>query len=509
MRKRLNVAVVITRPRFHTFLVPLGYLYVSAALKAAGFSVRVINASIRPRNSRNFLAAALEATHPDLVITGTSYKFHNNCPSSTVGAAVDVTILAKRANPHCVALLIGPLNTVLAPRLLRYSTVDAVALGEPENIAAAAARALAGGVSLSSVPGLALRGRDGPCYTGTTPFPDPNALPLPDREAVDYSRYVVDSYFARRTTELLSSRGCPFDCTYCFGARSSRRNTCHQGKAFRATQPERVVEEIDYLYRRWGVRGIKFSDVEFGSSSRRVTQICESLLRRGYRELRWRVVTHVKSVTPQRLRLMYRAGCRNIYYGVESGDPAILEAMEKRVGLDEVRRAFRDTWHAGIKPEASFLLGFPGDTEASIRRTLEFSQEIRPFLATFHVFVPFPGIPLADRFDLDPSPQLDQWDVYQLHANRSHCQVPAERLEALSKKAYRDFYLRPARLMRLSLGIAGAGTYSFLWNALRGRCEAGFLRGMILNARPNQRRSHDNAPASPAGDDNVAHRAGS
>ena len=240
-----------------------------------------------------------------------------------------------------------------------------------------------------------------------------------------------------------------------------------------------------------------------------MAQICELLLKKGYKELRWRVVTHVRSVTPELLRLMYRAGCRNIYYGVESGDPAILQAMEKRVGLDDVRRAFRDTWHAGIKPEASFLLGFPGDTETSIQRTLEFSREIKPFLATFHVFVPFPGIPLAGRFDVDASTQLDQWDVYQLHANRSLCQVPAERLGTLSRKAYRDFYLRPTRLMRLSLGIAGTGTCSFLWNALRGRCEAGFLRGMILNARHNHRSSHDNAPAPPAGDNNVAHRAGS
>jgi radical SAM superfamily enzyme YgiQ (UPF0313 family) len=487
MNDTLKVAIVITRPGFHSYMVPLGYLYVSASLKHAGFNVAVINASVAPGDQREFVRTALAREQPNVVITGTSYKFHNNCPSSTVAAAREVTRVAKLIDDACRTLLIGPLNCVLESQLIESPSVDALALGEPEEICVAVCRALAAGRDLADVPGLVLEVDGKPLRTGKTDHPDLASMPLPDRDAVDYEQYIRDTYFARRATEMLSSRGCPFNCTYCFGAYHSRRHENNTGKYYRAVPPERVVAEIDLLYHKWGVRGIKFADVEFCVSSKQVAAICELLLAENYKDLHWRAVTRATSVGLDLLRLMHRAGCRHIYYGVESGDPACLRTMDKRVTLDEIREAFDNTRRAGIHPEASFLLGVPGESEASVERTIRFARELDAFAATFHVFVPFPGIPLEKSLNGGGSGNgkvcLDDWDVYRLNVAKSYCEIPAERLDQLSRRAYRRFYLRPRYLARMAASMRNPYMRRFAVDTVLGRHEGGLVRNMVLGVK--------------------------
>ncbi len=171
---------------------------------------------------------------------------------------------------------------------------------------------------------------------------------------------------------------------------------------------------------------------------------------------------------------MHRAGCRSIYYGVETGDADLLAAMNKKVTLEEIREVVGRTWEAKIRPEASFLLGVPGETEETARRTIDFALELNPFLATFHVFVPFPGTLLEDRIGELPRLDLDDWDVYHLRANRSFCRVPTDRLRELVRQAYRRFYLRPGFARNL-LGAAGdPNLLRFGLKTLIGRGEKGF-----------------------------------
>jgi len=464
-------------------MVPLGYLYVASALRAGGADVSIIIASGTPQTQFDTIRRRLDDIAPRLVVTGTSYKLHNNCPSPTTEAALEVTRIAKALRPECTTLLIGPLNIVLEDALLSASTVDALGLGEAEEICVAVSRVLAEGRELESVPGLSVRKNGRPTRTGTTDYPDLEKLPFPEREGIDFERYIRNTYFARRTTEMLTSRGCPFDCTYCFGARTSKRHDNNTGKYHRAVSPERVVEEIDLLYHRWGVRGIKFADVEFCVSKARVAKMCECMLRNGYKGLRWRAVTRATSVEPELLTLMHRAGCRHIYYGVESGDAACLEAMRKQVSLDEIRQVFRDTKKAGIHPEASFLLGVPGETEETAERTIRFACELNAFASTFHVFVPFPGIPLQSSLGSSGKLQLDDWSVYQLNVAKSYCDIPVDRLDWLSKHAYRRFYLRPRYLMGMARQLANPHMLRFAVAIALGRDEGGLLRNMLSGTK--------------------------
>ncbi len=484
MKKPTSAAVIITKPTFHGHMVPLGYLYVVAALKEAGFPTIAVKSDASAGAGLESLVDAIDATGAELVVTGTSYKFHNNCPSSTIESAMAAARAAKKSDPGRRVLLVGPLNAAVYESLLKEPAVDAVALGEPEGICADFAASIRDGRPPSDIPGLALRGADGVVLTGIREYPDPDALPFPDREAADFEEHIGHSYFSPRTTEVLTSRGCPFNCSYCFGARSSRRNSVNSGAPFRGASPERVVEEIDLLYRKWSVRGVKFSDVEFCASSSRVENICALMLSKGYKDLRWRAVTHAKSVQPELLRLMRSAGCVNIYYGVESGDERMLRVMNKKAALEDIRETFRRTREAGIKPEASFLLGVPGETEESAENTIRFAMEIKPFVATFHVFLPYPGIPLESRMKKEDAQHLDDWDVYQLRVGKSYCDIPPERLEALSKIAYRRFYLRASKIVELIFCALREPTMrGYAFRILAGKNEGSWLRKMLVGRR--------------------------
>ena len=468
MTESLRIALVASSPGFHSYMTPLGYLYVSAVLKQAGHQV----VFFQHTGDKGRLDATLGSFKPDLVVAGSSYKFHNNCPSPTIRPALEVVRVGKEMG--AATLLMGPLNAVFQDLVVSEPALDGMTLNEPEEIVRDAAGALARGGDLAQVPGLVLN-RDGrPEPTAQAPFPDPDSLPFPDREAIDFKKYVKDTYFGRRAADVLSSRGCPFNCIYCFGAARSKRNAFTTGPSFRAVSPERVVEEIDLLYRKWGVRAIKFNDIEFCVSQKRVAQICEGLLKLKRPDLRWRAVTRATSVAPELLRLMHRAGCRSIYYGVETGDAEMLKAMNKKVTLEEIREVVARTWEAGIRPEASFLLGVPGETEETARRTIRFALELNPFLATFHVFVPFPGTLLEDRIQDLPDLDLDQWDVYHLRANRSLCEVPTGRLKELVQKAYRGFYLRPGFAWNLVKACKDPNLLRFGFQTLLGRGEKGF-----------------------------------
>ena len=468
MPESLRIALAASSPGFHSYMTPLGYLYVSAVLKQAGHQV----VFSQHTGDKGRLNSTLASFKPDLVVAGSSYKFHNNCPSPTIRPALEVVRAGKEAG--AATLLMGPLNAVFQDLVISEPALDAMALGEPEEIVRNAAQALAKGEDLSTVPGLVLA-RDGwPELTEPAAFPDLDSLPFPDRSAIDFKNHIKDTYFGRRAADMLSSRGCPFNCTYCFGAARSKRNAYTTGPYFRAVSAERVVEEADLLYRKWGVRAIKFNDIEFCVSQKRVAGICEGLLKLGHPDLRWRAVTRATSVAPELLRLMHRAGCRSIYYGVETGDADLLKAMNKKVTLEEIREVVARTREAGIRPEASFLLGVPGETEETARRTIRFALELNPFLATFHVFVPFPGTLLEDRIKGLPRLDLDDWDVYHLRANRSLCDVPTERLRELAKQAYRRFYLRPGFVWNLAKAAKDPNLLRFGFKTLLGRGEKGF-----------------------------------
>ncbi|NIR60447.1 MAG: radical SAM protein, partial [Gammaproteobacteria bacterium] len=173
------------------------------------------------------------------------------------------------------------------------------------------------------------------------------------------------------------TRGCPFKCTYCDAPITT-------GKKIRFHSPDRAVADIVRMHREFGVRGFSFRDSTFTAKKKWVVEFCEKLIASGVK-IAWRCNTRVDCVTDELLALMKRAGCHTINFGVESGHPEILKRIKKDVDLQRIYDAHKWTNKHGIRTYTTFLVGSPGETDETIRATIDLAKKARPSMAMFFV----------------------------------------------------------------------------------------------------------------------------
>jgi len=183
---------------------------------------------------------------------------------------------------------------------------------------------------------------------------------------------------------MISSRGCPYRCSFC--------DRSHLGKVFRGRSPASVADELQHCV-EMGIGEVLFYDDTFNLDRERVMGICEQILSRGL-DVLWDFRGRVDCVDAAMLAAARRAGCRRIYFGVESATQRHLDALRKGFELGQVRRAFELARRAGLSTLAYFMIGLPGETRAEALRTLEFARELRADFAHITVLTPFPGTPI-------------------------------------------------------------------------------------------------------------------
>ncbi|MDI6640421.1 MAG: radical SAM protein, partial [Methanocellales archaeon] len=171
----------------------------------------------------------------------------------------------------------------------------------------------------------------------------------------------------------------------------------------------------------------------------------------------WGCESRVDTLDKEMLDAMSEAGCYKITFGTESGSQYILDKMKKKVTVDQIREVFKATKDAGIQANASFLIGMPWDTKETIMETIEFAKEIEPNHVQFCVATPFPGTELYEVAKEEGCLMGEDWEMYDLHSPEGGvCRTKTLFIEDLSyylKKAYKEFYFRPKRLLKSLLEI--------------------------------------------------------
>jgi radical SAM superfamily enzyme YgiQ (UPF0313 family) len=244
-------------------------------------------------------------------------------------------------------------------------------------------------------------------------------------------RYSTPFSAAGSVTSMVTSRGCPYPCTFCDAS------VVH-GRRYRAYSAERVVAELRDLVSDHGVREVLFKDSEFTIDRARVDRFCD-LMTDGGPRVSWTCSARVDRVDALLLRKMAAAGCRVIQFGVESADPAVLAALGKGITGDKVREAFRSARAAGIETVANLMVGSPGETWGSVEATRRLVADLRPNHLNVQVLVPYPGTALHSTL-----------------AGRAP--VPDEEARRRRRALLRSFYLRPGRIaervIRRARGLA-------------------------------------------------------
>jgi anaerobic magnesium-protoporphyrin IX monomethyl ester cyclase len=262
----------------------------------------------------------------------------------------------------------GPLPTLVPEEFL--DTFDVVVLGEGEETFLEVVNHHFKGHSFLQVKGIAYTG------TGTKVHTNPrrkfirhlDALPLPARDLfpnVQYQWY-WRTFHGYMASSMISTRGCPYLCDFC--------SNPVFGQSYRERSAENVVEEMKQI-RDLGYDRVFFTDDCFTQNPKRVAEICDILLRE-HVDVEWMCLSRADHLSPQLASKMRTAGCRRIFFGIESGNQRILSIIGKRITPTQAQRAVENAQRAGIETGGFFILGYPGETNDSLVETLQFSSRL-------------------------------------------------------------------------------------------------------------------------------------
>ncbi len=423
------------QPRYYAeeqaLLPPLGLLSIAAyLLENSDHEVTVLDMPAAEVDLKG-LGRVLEDIRPDVV--GVS------CITNILYDSLQVARSVKSAIPS-VPVVFGGYHTRLYPaETLAHPEVDALVLGAGEIAFTELVDGLARTGAIPRIPGVLSREHSiGDVAGEIQVIEDPDSLPLPARHLSPYRKYYSATSVSPPTTVLITSFGCSSRCIFC--------NTSGIHK-MASKSPGRVAEEMAGCV-DLGIREFTILDENFTQNRRRVTAIAEEILRRRL-DVVWSFKARVDQVDREMLRMVRRAGCVSVHFGVESGDPTILELIRKDIALDRAVDTFRTARDEGLETTAAFMLGFPGETEEQLRKTIDFALKLDPNYVQFAVTIPLPGTELYRmafekglftedpwrEFARHPAPDFRPPGWYEIFSE--------EELEEFLDLAYRRFYIRP------------------------------------------------------------------
>lgn len=426
----------------------IGTLTLAAVVRAEGHRVSVVDGK-RTGTPVEEVARRVAAAAPDHVgIAATTISIHN---------AGRIATRVKELVPGAVVTVGGPHVSAIPERTLAmFPGFDYGVVGEGErSYPALIARAAEGG-NPRDVPGLVWRDGDQIHANPRAPYLDGDELDRLPEPAWDLVpgfplRFQpnVFNYRATPVATVVTSRGCPFSCTFCDRSTSGRKGRFHG------------VDYVVALCRRLeqaGVHHILFYDDLFTVSRRRVEELCERFLSEGFR-FTWSCNSHPNLLDAEHLRLMRRAGCWQIAYGIESGSQRILDLVKHEVRIPRMLETLRTTRAAGIRAKGLLMMAHPTEDETSLRETVSFLRQAPLDLAQITKFTPYPGTPSyatireRGRFDEDWERMNAMNWVFVPHG------LTSEVLERWFRRAYRAFYSRGDVLLGLARTVAGEPRY--------------------------------------------------
>lgn len=307
----------------------------------------------------------------------------------------DLVFLEKvKREIGCKIVVCGSYVSAAAEKLLNNKPfIDFAAIGEYEITVRELAEFLSknNGGSLFSINGLVCR--DG---LGTIKInkqralvSDLDFLPFPDREDFPAGIY-PDFAMYSPCINIISSRGCPAGCIFC-----TDRHVLFNSPQYRMRDPKKIVDEMEYCINNYGARQFYFDDQSFVVNKRHVIEICEELTRRNI-HIPWTCMGDAMFVDYAALKAMSDAGCIGMKFGIESADPGILKTIGKPLNLEKVKKVVKWCRELGIETHATFCIGLPGETVDTIRKSIEFMQELDIDTAQVSKAVPYPGTPMYD-----------------------------------------------------------------------------------------------------------------
>ncbi|HQP10473.1 MAG TPA: radical SAM protein [Candidatus Omnitrophota bacterium] len=392
---------------------------------------------------------------PDLVFVGE--LLHSTCGAAVIGYFNDGLKMIKEAMPNVRTIAGGLWYSGDWERQMRLNpTIDYIMIGEAELTLEDLVNNLkAKKKDEREIPGLVSRRSDGTIVVGPHRdlIPDLNVLPMPAYDLFPMDKYVGHTYW-KPFTELMTSRGCPGKCHFCYEwALYDSRTAAKDFTSWRGLSGKRIVDELDILEKKYGITTVVFQDDAFNTDTQAMIEFCEEKIRRG-NKIDWVALGRADQWVSQHgiLPLMKKAGLFLALTGVEVEDDMTLAKQGKGVTVGQIKKTIQILRENDIGSVGTVLIGLREDTEAKIKQRLQVADEIDPDIFALDYMTPVPNSPdwkygiKQGWFDPDKI-DLKTWDFQHPVVPTDHLSV--EEVGRLGAWCMREYYSKPERIHRI------------------------------------------------------------
>lgn len=371
----------------------------------------------------------------------------NTCAFDSV---IDLVGMLKEKMPKSRIVVGGPHPSSLPTGTLTECATDFIARGEGElTFSALIDQLKKGDEDWSKIAGLGYRDPDGTIRLNRDQMliRDLDSLPLPARDLIDNNLYQpapTKRVHGGPTTPIVSSRGCPFNCGFC-GAQTVWT------RSYRHRSPANIVAEIEHCVAEYGIKAFRMTDELFTAKKSRVLELCNLLIDKKL-GISWVCNARAQRLDMETLEAMKDAGCKEISFGIESGNDRILKKIDKSLDLSEAERTIKMVKKAGIKTHASYIIGYLDETEETIQDTIRFAKKLNTDIAAFFVASPLPGTPFYDEAkERGIFRENVSWINFSPLSNQDSVvtfpNLSAETIRKWHRKAIKSYYLRPRYML--------------------------------------------------------------
>jgi len=426
------------------YLPPLGLAMLAAVLKEKNFNVRIIDPIVMGYRDEDIFGLIEEERPKVIGITSITLTYHM---AKTLAGKI------RGKYPNILLIIGGHHVTIMPERVLEDTDFNIGVLGEGEETIVEILmlfksvkyeiNEIISRKKLEKIDGIAFKEKDNIFITKPRKLiVDLDALPYPARELLPMEKYIPlpNQYKKQPVVHMTAIRGCPYSCSFC-------SNNKIFGRKIRYRSPDKVVEEIKFVIKKYAAKEISFWDDMMTVDKKWMNEFCDILIKENV-GINWTCYSRVDSIDEPMIQKMKIAGCWNIFFGFESGVQELLDNIHKGITIEQIKIANDLCKKIGIDVRASFMFALPGETPALARKTIEFAKKLNPDYVQFCITTPYPGTKLyadAHKYGrlIKDYTKFSIWEPVFIPWGYDN----SDEIKAIEKTAMREFYLRPAYIL--------------------------------------------------------------
>lgn len=421
---------------------PLGLMYLASSLEEKiKASVEILDAELY-KMSLEEIKKEVDRRKPNIVgITATTF---------TLIDVINTARAIKELNNATHVCIGGPHTSIYPTETINLPMADSIVIGEGENTFTELVQKLSDNESLENIKGLTFKTKDKRIITNARRefIENLDTIPFPARHLIDHAKYRSIIGKHSTFTTLISSRGCPYNCLYCYHA---------FGKRYRKHSINYVINEIKKCL-NLGIGEFWFFDDIFTIDRKRTIDLCNAIKHEKL-DILWDIRTRINLLDLELLKNLRSAGCNRISIGIESGTEKGQKALRKNIDLNQAKEKAKQIKSLGFELYVDFMIGSPGETKQDILKTISFAIELDPDYVQFAITTPFPN---TDLYELGFSKGIYKKDYWKEFASNpikdfkpylSNEFLQRHELERLLDYAYRKFYFSPKYVIKNCLKL--------------------------------------------------------